>query len=196
MPKKRVVALYAKVSDPNKPYDQIAFETRSKKSTSEILSFANGSEFVLNLVAFSKFGYIDDLRVHDHGFSGGIIGDGDNIGMYTQGFYEASGKTNSAATYMIAGEVRRENIKFSGNAAITIYGCNVAEFAKELSLYLRFHGRGDISVTGADNFVYEKNGMAYVDSRTTGLSQNRPGRFHTYKNGIEVGLPTRTRSYK
>ncbi len=180
---KRIVALYAKHS--NNSSDENAFKLRSQKATTEVLSFENGNEFLNYLKIFSGKGKIDELKVHSHGFQNGIIGNEFDMGIYLQEYKTTAGN-KSIATYDIAGAIRTGEVKFSTNSFITLYGCNNSLFAQELSRYLRLHGRKDISVTGADNSVYEKNGVARVDRLTTGISNGNRGKFHTYKNGILV----------
>lgn len=178
---KRIVALYAAGADEN------AFSSRARKATQEVLPFSNGIEFLNSLRVFSRKGNIDDLRIHSHGFSGGIIARDFDGGVYTQEYKNSVSTAQSIATYDISGTVYRGEVKFSQNANIVLYGCNNSILALELCRYLGlFPRRRDISVTGADNSVYESNGTAKVDRKTTGISNGARGKFHTYKGGALI----------
>ena len=74
---KRIVAFAALVS--KNSAEQNAFLNRAKKVTSEVAQFSRGWDIV-SWLANDTGKEIDDIRIHDHGFYGGIIGDGDNLG--------------------------------------------------------------------------------------------------------------------
>jgi hypothetical protein len=193
---KRIVAFAALVSKNSS--EQNAFLTRAKKVTSEVFQFSRGWDIV-NWLATDAGKKIDDIRIHDHGFFGGIIGDGNNLGWYTDEYRTSHGDGDllyyQASTANFAYRVSVNQIKLSKNYSIVTYGCNCSPFAMELSRYLGEYKRADISVTGADNNVYEKSGMAHVDRRTDGVSGGARGQFRTYKNGVQISSAA-TWSYK
>jgi RHS repeat-associated protein len=199
----RVVSLAARVSE--SAADENAFLNRAKQSTDEVTQFSSGQELLGALEDFSDNGdAIGVINVHDHGYELGIIGDGESIGLYTVvGAKQLKDKNPSyvttamATTEDFANAVKSGSINLAKNADIKIFGCNTSEFAKELSVKLKeIAGRTDIFVTGANNFVYEKNGQARVDSRTTGLSQGKGGLFFTYRAGGQEVARGLSMSYK
>lgn len=193
---KRVIAFAAFVTKNSS--EQNAFLSRAKKATSEVFQFSSGWD-IINTLINDNGGAINDIRIHDHGFYGGIIGDGNNTGMYTESYHLSQGDASDLYKQATAGNfayrVSLKIINLADSCSIVTYGCNCSAFAQELSLWLGQSNRGDILVTGADNNVYEKNGKAYVDRRTDGLSQGKRGRFRTYKAGSQVA-ESATWSYK
>lgn len=196
---KRVIAFAARVSClstdsaekcKKKTSEQNAFLNRSRQATSDVYQFSMGWNIIDTLIA-DQGKAIDDIRIHDHGFYGGIIGDGYNLGMYTETYHNSEGESNILFQQSTAGNfayrVSLGVINLAKSCSIVIYGCNCSPFAQELSMYLGQSGRPDISITGADNNVYEKNGRAHVDSSTTGVnSGKKPGMFFTYKAWVQV----------
>jgi hypothetical protein len=184
---RRIVAFAALVTKNNA--DQNAFLQRAQKATSEVFQFSSGWD-LLNTLSADKGKAIDDLRIHDHGFYGGIIGDGNDVGFYTESYRVSKGKKNNlyvqASTEVFAYRVGSDEIKLAKDSSIITYGFNCSWFANDLSRLLRSVGRGDISVTGANNNVYEKDGKAHVDKRTDGLSKGETGWFFTYKQGLPI----------
>lgn len=193
---KRVVAFAALVSKSTS--EENAFLNRSKKATSEVSQFSNGWD-IINWLATDTGKEISDIRIHDHGFYGGIIGDGSDIGWYTDYYRTSRGSGDmlyfQASTDNFAYRVSIKQIKLADSCSIVTYGCNCSPFAAELSQYLGRYGRANVSVTGADNNVYEKAGAAYVDRRTDGVSKGARGQFRTYKNGVQVSAAA-TWSYR
>ena len=111
--------------------------------------------------------------------------------MYVENYYTSRGTSDSLYNQATAGSfayrVSLGAINLAKSCSIVIYGCNCSPFAQELSWYLGQSDRADISVTGADNNVYEKNGKAYVDSSTTGINGGKKlGFFFTYKAWVQV----------
>jgi hypothetical protein len=106
---------------------------------------------------FSESGSIDRIIIHDHGFVGGIMGDGEEIGLYTM-YYVRSKKMNNGAetTETFADAVNSGKINIAQNGSIVIFGCNCSEIARELSRKLGAVFRYDVTVTGANNAVWEK----------------------------------------
>ena len=197
--KKRVVAFAAKVSCTStddlghcklKKSEENAFLNRSHKRTFEVYQYSNGWD-IINVLINNSEPEVNEIIIHDHGFFGGIIGDGDGTGMYTESYYNQRSFLTQASAGAFAYRVSLGAIKLANSCSIVIFGCNVSIFAQELSQRLGEIGRGDISVTGADNSVYEKNGMAHVDSNEKGNNniyskRHDPGKFWTYKNGVAV----------
>lgn len=96
----------------------------------------------------------------------------------------------------MADAIANGSINIEQGGGINYFGCNGDAFASHLSYDLGQRGRGDISVTGATNYVMEMGGRAFADKRTYGLSEGKPGVFNTYKAGKFVSNGGRTKSYK
>lgn len=208
--KKRIVAFAARVSclptDNErdcrlKKSEENAFLNRSHKKTPEVYQYSNGWD-IINILINNNEPEINEIVIHDHGFRGGIIGDGDGTGMYTEDYLIERSFSTQATAGAFAYRVFGGLIKLANSCSIVTYGCNVSWFAKELSSRLGSVNRVDISVTGADNSVYELNGRAYVDGNSKGINnmyskgKQNPGHFWTYKNGIVVGTPKTSLSYR
>jgi RHS repeat-associated protein len=193
----RTVALAALVS--KNPSEENAFLARAKKATKEVAQFSGGADLIGSLMEFSESGSIDEIIIHDHGFAGGIIGNAPNVGLYVMEYANSIKEYNfpgAETTENFAWKVKSGQINIGKNGSIVIFGCNCSNFAQELSSKLGgIAGRSDITVTGANNAVYEKNGAAFVDRRTDGISKGSKGSFITYRNGIEISTVT-TRNYK
>lgn len=133
--------------------EENAFFSRAKKATSNVFQFDTGWWLVSQLVEFSKSGEIDDIRIHDHGFWGGIIGRGYDQGWYDNQYRTSKGDKNNlyfqASTSNFAYRVSVDQIKLADSCSIITYGCNCSWFAEELSAYLGQYKRPDVSVTGA-----------------------------------------------
>ena len=198
---KRTVAFAARVSClqddsddkcKKRTSEENAFLHRSYIATKEVFQFSAGWEIINKLIDLGGEGGddLDDIRIHDHGWVYGIIGDGYNVGMYTENFHNSRGIGDSLYQQATAGNfgyrVSKGQIKLAKKCSIVIYGCNCSVFAQELSRFLGSVDRADVAVTGADNNVYEKSGRARVDSQSTGISKGEKGKFRTYKGGIEV----------
>lgn len=181
---RRVVALAAR--DSRRKEDENAFLERAKKASKEVKQFTTGSDIIQALKDFSSFGVLDDIVIHSHGFEGGIMGDGTDIGLYRQEYGQTNGAPHSQTSSTFALAVRDGQIIISRNGTITLFGCNCSNLAQELSAKLASIGRGDIYVTGANNKVYEKNGRAAVDRMKNGISNGSRGTFITYRDGKQV----------
>ena len=109
--------------------EENAFLSRARKATSDVFQFDTGWWLVSQLVEFSKSGEINDIRIHDHGFWGGIIGRGYDKGLYDNQYRTSKGDKDmlyfQASTSNFAYRVSVGQIKLADSCSITTYGCKL-----------------------------------------------------------------------
>lgn len=164
-------------------YDVNAFRHRAETGAgrSGTKTFDTGQD-IRN--AMDKAGKLDRVDIHSHATQNGVVGNGSDIGFYRDSYKDA--KPGSTNVDEITDDIIEGRIEIEKNGQINFYGCNTDTIARELSERLTARGRKDVKVTGADNYVYEKDGRAWVDHK---------GKFNTYQGGKKVSS-ARSKSYK
>lgn len=152
--------------------DTNAFRNRARQAAgpSDTKVFDNGQDIIRIM---DNAGSIDRAVIHSHGYQEGVIGNGNEIGLY----HSKVGLPGYASTQEFADAILSGHVNITRGGKIVFYGCNLAGLAQDLSARLGAGGRRDIRVTGANESVYEENGRAYVDKR---------GKFITYQAGSQV----------
>jgi hypothetical protein len=133
-----------------KDHDEAAFYDRALVGAGghkRALRVSSGQEIV---DWFKKFTSADQIDIHSHGFSGGVIGAGSDNGLYQ---HRHKGGAGSARSSQLATAIAGNSANFNKNAVIRFFGCNCTAIASEAAWHLAKYKRTDITVIGANGSV-------------------------------------------
>jgi hypothetical protein len=170
--------------------DTGAFRDRAEQGAgvANTRTFRSGQDIISTLKSLKD---ITQLDVHSHGFSGGIIGNGWDTGLYNSSH---TGGLGSASLSDLANAIIKGEIDVAKGASLNLFGCNNDSTAKQLSDLLTAGGRSDVLVTGAAGSVspiLPGETSAFTYDSSTGARKT----FNTYQGGKLVNT-SKTRNYK